>query len=748
MSPYSPSSHDPQSRVRPVPSRPGWEAEHGNELSISELFANLWEGRYLIAGSVVCFLLLGGIYIWRATPIFEVTALLQTEIPRANNAPSIDRTEGMFAESKVVAGEIEIVNSNLVLGRTVDALALDISARPILTPVIGKFLARGVDAPRIEVESLSVPDRWRGKPFQLVLEQGDAFRWEDAEGVLIATGEPGQNIGGTYQGDPMKLKIRHLSGKPGQRFHLMQKRRLDAINDLRQTLLVEEKGRSAQASSNLIGLTMDGPDPELSASVLNEVMYQYIQQSIEKKSGESAKTLKLLQDQRPGLQADLAAAEDRLNQFRSRAGSVDLSREGEIQLQEAANLNSQITALAQRKSELLRTYNENADVVTTLNEQIGKLQADLAHVNGKLRNIPQIQQEVVRLSRDVQVKTELYTTLLNNIQQLQNTLAGEVGNARVVDKALPSYDAIAPKKKMLAALFLFIGGLTGIVLILLRRMLWRGIEDHRVIELKLGMPILVTIPHSDAQDELDRGIQNRTDELHLLAALHPEDLAAESFRSLRTALHLYMKEAENRALLITSPSPSVGKSFVTSNLGAILALTGSKVLVIDADLRRGNLHHYFGRKNRKGGLTDVLSGRQEWRTVVAPVQSDPESGSPEISGLDFMSTGTLPPNPSELLMSEQFARFTKEVSAEYDFVLFDAPPLLPVTDAAIIGANVGNTLLVAKYRQHSMDEMRTCQQRLESLHVPFLGCVFNNVLAVGIGGRYKYYKYAYHYEYR
>lgn len=748
----SPLSSDPrnaQTTFADANSRHFGESEKSGDLNLGEIFANLWEGRYLIAGFVALFLMFGAFYAWRATPVYQIDALLQTETQKSSNTTGATRMEGLFSEPTIAIGEIEILRSNLVLGRTVESLGLDISSQPVLTPIVGGMLARrNPNPPRLEVESFAIPDYLRGVSFHLTALDNGSFRWEGPEKTVIASGRPGDLLNGGYGGELLKLKVRKMVGKPGQKFVLVRRPILAAIMDLRLRLQIEERGKGPNVSSNLLGLSLEVPEPNQGAVILNEILNQYIRQSIEKKSGESAKTLTLLEEQRPILQAKLSEAENRLNEYRSRAGSVDTAREGELFLQQGANLNLQISSLKQKKTELLRTYNENADVVVTLNDQINKLQAEANQINNKLRTLPQTQQEVVRLSRDVQVKTELYTALLNNIQQLQSTLAGEVGNARIVDKAVPSAEPIAPNKKMLMSLFLFLGLMAGVGLTAARRFFQRGIEDHRIIESRLGLPVLVTIPHSDSQENLDRAMRERDEGIHLLSALHSDDLATESLRSLRTMLHFAMKDATNRVIMVTGPSASIGKSFVSSNLAGILALTGSRVLVVDGDLRRGNLHHYFGLKNRMGGLSEVLSGRQEWRAVVHPVLRDSSGDSTEIFGLHIMSTGILPPNPSELLMTNRFAHFVSEVSSEYDFVIIDAPPLLPVTDASIIASKVGNVLLVAKYGQHPLDELRTCQKRLESLGVPILGCVFNDITPIGLSNQYRYYKYAYHYKYR
>jgi tyrosine-protein kinase Etk/Wzc len=416
---------------------------------------------------------------------------------------------------------------------------------------------------------------------------------------------------------------------------------------------------------------------------------------------------------------------------------VDLSREADVFLSQSAALTSQVSTLKQKREELLRTYKENSDVVVTLDQQLGKLQQELNHIDSRVRVMPGLQQEVVRLSRDVQVATELYTALLNNAQQLQIASAGDMGNVVVVDRATVNLDPIAPKKSVLLMLSLVVGLGAGGGAAMLRRAIRRGVEDHRIIEAKLGLPVFVTVPHSKAQRIHDETIQRSVDGLHLLAAQDSGDLAVESLRSLRTMLNFYMKDALNPVILISGPSPMIGKSFISANFACVLAQAGSSVLLIDGDLRRGKLHKYFGLKNRLNGFSNVVSGQQEWETVVQV------SG---VEGLDLISTGLLPPNPSDLLMTPRVATFLEQVSKNYDYVIVDAPPVLPVTDATILGSHAATVLMVAKFGQHPLDELRAAHKRFESHGIRVKGCIFNDIKPVGFGGNYRHYNYIYNYE--
>jgi tyrosine-protein kinase Etk/Wzc len=610
----------------------------------------------------------------------------------------------------------------------------------VLTPVIGRLLhPNPATRPAIEVDSLDLPDSLRGTVFRLTALGGGQYSWKGPDGTNLGKGQVGQWATAAYAGAQVRLNVRNLRGKPGQAYAVKLYPTLEAIARLRLALAVEERGRNANMPSNMLGVSLMAPEPVTGAKILNEILNQYIRQSIERKSGESSKALDLLLAQRPILQAQLSEAEGRLNAYRQAAGAMDTQREGDVYIQEGSNLESQITTLRQRRQELLRTYTEKSDQVTTVDQQIAHLQAESRRITQKVASLPRAQQEVVRLNRDVQLKSDAYTNLQSSIQQLQNTLAGAVGNARVVDYAIPDYDAVYPKKKVLMILFGFIGIVLGVGATYLRKALHRGVEDHRLIESKLGLPVLVTIPHSEAQRPLTRDSHKHLPGHHLLAVGEPEDMATESLRSLRTVLHFTMEGQDNRLVMISGPAPGVGKSFISTNLAAVLAQGGARVLLIDGDLRRGTLHRTFGIKGRAGGLAESLLGRADWQTLVK------ETGIPD---LDLLTTGVLPSDPLVLLMSPLFGQLTAQASDQYDFVIIDAPPLLPVTDALVIGSKVETILLVAKYGMHPLDELRTCQNRLASLGGRLKGCVFNDIRLVGYKGLYGYYKYEFDYKYR
>ena len=718
----------PQSRMPP-------QADEGD---LGDWLTNFWEGRWLILGSLVLFLGLGAFFVWKAVPVYQIEAMLQVQPKKEKSTdPAFSKMEGLFSEPADVQAEIEILRSNLVLGRTVEALSLDTVARPILRPVVGAALARNNPAaPAIAIQSFEVPPALRPLKFRITAIGDGSFQWSTAAGEELGRGRPGDTLRATYAGLPLTLNVRSLAGMAGQRYELQRKPMQSAVADLRMDFNAFEKGRM----TSVIGLTYKSTSQIRGVATLNEIVNQYIRHKTEKKGGESAQTLAILQQKLPLLKAKLDESETRLNSFRSHSGSVDLSKEAEGVVMQAASINSSISALRQKREDLLRTYTENADVVTTVNEQIRKLQSEGSVLDSRARALPGTQQTVVRLTREVAVNQELYTALLNNIQELQFTQGGSgVGSFDLVDPATPSMDPMGPKPGMQIGMFGFLGLLVGGGSARVRRLLRRGVKDHRLIESKLGLPVVITIPHSDAQDKHARAIAKRLEGTHLLAVGEPDDLATESLRSLRTVLHFAMQNSRDNVIMITGPAPGIGKSFISSNFAALLAQSGGKTLLVDGDLRRGNLHSYFGLKGRQTGLTDVLSLRSPWEAAIHKTR---------IPGLDLLTTGILPPNPSELLMSDAFQQFLDSVSAAYQCVIIDVPPLLAVTDATLIGAKAGAVLLVAKYGQHPLDEIRTCQQRLQTAGIHLLGCIFNDVQPTGLSYLGSNYQYAYHYKYK
>ncbi|HEY5138223.1 MAG TPA: polysaccharide biosynthesis tyrosine autokinase, partial [Methylococcales bacterium] len=352
--------------------------------------------------------------------------------------------------------------------------------------------------------------------------------------------------------------------------------------------------------------------------------------------------------------------------------------------------------------------------------------------------LPETQQVILRLARDVQVSTELYTALLNNTQTLRVSKAGTVGNVRIIDYAVLPDEPIKPKKALIVAVSLILGLILGVAVAFIRKSLHRGVEDPDLIEKNLNIPVYATIPHSAQQLKITNRIKKnqQSNEPSILALENHDDLSIESLRSLRTTLHFAFLEAQNNIIMITGPSPGVGKSFVSINLATVLAEAGKKILLIDGDLRKGFINKNLGVR-REQGLSEFISN-----TITLDVAIHKIPG----ANIDFIATGSIPPNPSELLLHERFSIFLENISKRYDHVIIDSPPILAVTDAAIIGRMASATLMVIRAGQHPMRELEQSTKRLLQAGVDIKGIVFNDVPESS--SRYGYGKYVYQYSYQ
>lgn len=703
--------------------------------------------RWWIVGITALFALHGLYKAYTAVPIYQVDALIQVEDSKGGVTPM----DAMMMQGRAsIATEMELLKSRMVLGYAVDALGLDIAVSPRYFPVIGAPMARRHHG--------NVPARapwWAGSGYawggqSLVVTRFEADGdWKDKSLTLIA-GEPGRYMlkvsdGKVLQGGrvgeqsiwhvgdaTLALFVRELEALPGTEFSVWRMKRVDAINSLAGSLQLSERGRNA----GMIDLRYDDPDPARALRVLNQIANSYVRQNVERRSAEAQKTLDFLDTQLPVIKQQVEAAELKFNQFRQVNRTLDVNREGDMLLSQSVVAETQIAQLEQRRRELLVRYTAEHPVIRTIDNQIAEARSQLARMTGQADRLPKVQQEFLRLTRDLKVNQELYARMLDNAQQLRVGRAGTVGNVRVVDYAVPAAWPYKPNPTKIFLMNLLAGLGLGLVVAYLITLTRSGVKDAQQIEQQLNLSVLATVPESERQVSLLRKAKAGSGEPGLLAVMDPGDLAIESLRSLRTSLQFVMLDATNRVLMLTGPAPGIGKSFLAVNLGGVLADAGERVLVIDADLRRGHLQDYFGAE-RAGGLSELIAGR------LGMEQACRDSG---IANLHYISTGMIPPNPSELLLHPRFMELLTWAEQHYDRIIVDSPPILAVTDAAIIGRHAGAVLMVARFAVTPLKELELATRRLQQAGVTVSGVVLNRIeRTTGYSYGYKY-QYAYEYQ--
>ncbi len=458
----------------------------------------------------------------------------------------------------------------------------------------------------------------------------------------------------------------------------------------------------------------------MAVNVLDQIVNAFLAQNVGRNSAQASNSLKFVQQQLPEVKRKLADAQSALSAFQLKAHSVDVPMQTQNLLSELASINSNIDQLNTQKVQVERLYTPEHPAYEEIMRQIGQLQARRSSIEKQMTTFPDTQRQLLSLNGNVQVLNSTYTGLLNEAQQLELAQAGTVGTARIVDA--PQVDITSPAKprKLLTILgCAFVGAFLAVTRVFLREMLRRGLEDPAEIE-QLGVQVYSAIPLSERQIELS---QNRPRLLGkgrsaLLAIAAPDDVAAEAMRSLRTSLRFTQLGASDNRLMVCGSSAQTGKTFVAANLAAVNAQAGLRVLLIDANMRDGNLHRVLGVR-AEYGLSELLAGELDVADAICSVEG--------LEGLDLIPSGGKPSNPSELLMRPYFGALLRRLSPAYDLIVIDSPPILAVTDAAIIGHNVGTSLLVVRFGLNQSREVELAMQRFKQAGVSIKGVVFNGM---------------------
>ncbi len=709
-------------------------------IDLKELFFSLiaqWKMIILcVLLSIVCALL----YLRTTPDTYAVDALVQVEENKGASAALLGDLSSMIEQKQPAQAEIELLKSRLVLGSAIKALNLDLRIAGTENSFTDRLLSPHDyqteysktsvlfkdNGKSFDIRQFEVPAYFHDKNLRLNF-QPSKYTLTDPVTEQVVFSAP-LNQRSQLQSEHGQWKIAIYSQDQFKAPYLVRKQSLPAaVKSILANYSVAEKGKM----TGVLGLNYQGTDKQHITEVLNAILAAYSQQNIERRSAETAQTLKFLDEQLPELRQQLDVAEREFNTFRQQFNTVDVTKESELYLTQSISLETQKAQLEQQVAEASAKYTNEHPVMQQMNAQLAAINKRINELEGTLKQLPDLQRRYLQLFREVEVKQQLYTALLNSYQQLRIAKAGEIGNVRVVDTAVEPLEPIKPKKLQILILSIFLGGFLGTLLALLRNMLRSGIKDSSQIENELDLPVYATVPHSPVQNGYIK-LAKKKKYIPILAVKNSDDIAIESLRSMRTAIHFALSSARNNLITISGPAPEVGKSFISTNLATILAQSDKRVLIIDADLRRGYLHKYFNLETQPG-LTELLNGQQSLDTVIRPT---------EVPGLSMISRGKSPANPSELLSSNQFKNLLEQMSEKFDHVIIDTPPVLAVTDAIIISQYTGVNLVIARYAKTQMKELELTLNRFEQAGVKVNGFILNDIQRSSAGYGYNY-AYAY-----
>ncbi|MDR5822762.1 polysaccharide biosynthesis tyrosine autokinase [Caballeronia sp. LZ043] len=712
------------------------------------------------------------IYAFLATPTYSADAVLQVDMPNPNGlgvTPQSQQQAQVLQGTLPTDAEMQIIQSRKVLGPVLDEYRLFVSVTPKKMPVLGtiteKFATPGTPLPaffgldsyawggeHVAIDTLDVPPKLEDKPMMFAALEHNRYRLQDAAGRVLVEGEVGKQA----TGNGVTMLVTSLDARPDTRFTVVRYNELNAIERFSRQLRVTELGKA----TGVVQISYETSDPTLAAEVTNAIAQTYITLHIAQRREEASRMRAFVDSELPRMRDELKNAEAELSQYKITAGSMQPSTEYASYLQASIDLDRQIATLGVQRAELLNHYVPDAREVRTVDKQIELLKAAKQKFEARFTNLPTSERRSADLTRSMKVAEEIYVAMLNKSNELAVTQAGTIGNVHIIDSALRPSVPIKPKRALMILMAAVLGTVVALIFLFVRRQVSSGVEDPDLVERRLHLPVFGTVLFSNEQARVNKGgspvpllasnvmprshdVQTMASELFarlkstprepvtedaaaasdareaakrfVLAMQWPDDLSLEGLRNVRTALQFDISDAPNNILIMTGATPGTGKSFVSANLAVLQAETGKRVLLIDADLRRGHLAARFGQE-KTSGMAELLAGKIEWDEAIRPVG---------VNNLSFIPAGEYPCNPSELLSTPRMLELLKLFSSTYDLVIVDTPPILAATDASIIAAHAGSTVLVIRPSVQTQRELQETLKRLDRTGARVVGAIFN-----------------------
>ena len=730
--------------------------DDSDDIDLMALVLVLLRGWKVVFFFAVLGLLIGVLYSRYVNPTYKSDALIQIEENSQGIAAlgeSISELVGV--EISKAEAEAELIRSRMILEPVVNLLHLRIRLIDPNISAIDKIKKNSTDTQmntsdgvllktedgQVKVSQFNVSQAYLNQSFTLTRSDTGFVLSDGLDDFKGQMGQAHQFKGVAGQID-ITVNDLPATGYPVNIIKQSVKATTDAINS---SLSVVEKGKQ----TGIIQLSMTGKNQQQVTSVLNEIVLSYVHQNQTRGSEETTKTLTFMETQIPTLKEKLENSEATFNEFRKKYGTIDVGKEAELLLAENSQIDVQLNELNLKKAELTTYYTQEHPLVIQINEQLKVLNSRKKQIESTIAGLPEVQREFLKLSEDTAINREIYLTLLKNYEQLKIVKAGQIGFARIIDLPISTFRAIAPKKLQIMILGMLLGAMLGTMLVLLRNLLRNVIKDPERLEAKTGVPVIATIPRSSLLFKLSK---NKKTADHMLARVDHNSLSYEAIKSLRTTLMFGMSmptaemvTQQAKVILITGESPGVGKSFITVNLSEVFAQLHKRILVIDGDLRLGELHKMFG-IDKNDGLSDYL---MQGEKGLIPSHSNQPDGfatdhfihSTGMDNIDFIPQGRHSNKPASLLISESFSQLMTEMKTQYDYIIIDSPPILAASDAMVLAQHADKVLIVTRYDDSIESQLVYAIKQMGKANVDVDGIILNDLQHNLMS------KYSYHYNY-
>jgi tyrosine-protein kinase Etk/Wzc len=718
---------------------------HREESVFEAYLAAIVESRKMVLAIMIVASLIGGFVVLKQHTVYEATILIQVEDSTNSSKNLLGDLASMFDVKAAATAEIEIIRSNMVIAHALDKLKLDLNVAPKYFPVIGFWIARHnkkLSEPglfgyggyvwgdeSVNAALFELPKQLVGHQFLIDSEGNGHYKLRELSRNIVLHGKVGETLKANVPGGELILLVSSMRGRAGAQFYLSKGSKHKTLQNYQNGLVIAEQGKQ----SGIISVKLKGANPYLISKVLNEIGREYVRQNVERKSEEAKKALVFLQEQLPSFKEKLEASEANLNNFRQMYGTIDLPEEGRLLLRQSVDIQLAINDLKQKKRELLIQYTDKHPSVIGYEDMIVKRGAEWKIIENRILKLPEVNQDLVRLNREVKVNSDLYTTLLNNEQQLRLVKAGKMGNARLIDEALVPDYPINNKPAIVLISSVAFGLMLGLGAAVARKILFGYKISGTEIEEKLGLNVYGAIPFSRKQAELLKQTEllapkfEAEQAMKLLVNESPFDIAIEALRAFAAGVCYGLQDEQTKVIMIAGPTTSLGTTFTAANLAVLLVETGKSVVLVDADLRHGTISQCYG-IDASIGLSDIVYNNDDYSQCIQTTILKNLWG----VSLDVVSSGLNQNSPTEVFIHQRCKDFFQWLSTEYDYVVIDTPALLEYSDALLLLPYTNALFILARVGETSISDLREVDKRCRLAGKSVDGVLLNCVQPKGL----------------
>jgi tyrosine-protein kinase Etk/Wzc len=752
--------------------------ERTDEVGISDYFRVLYRRRWVAILTFAVVMLSVSIHTFLATPQFEASGLIEIQDQKSRNNLLDDFLT--IGTNVPVAAEMEVLKSRSLAELVVRELRFDLRIFDQSTPKL-----------KVDLLDAEMHNRLKGKVFRVeFIDLDGGFEISADKLGDLGTG----TVGEPFQVEDLAFRLSASNFEPGDSFRFLIYPFRQAVSAIQGRTEVRNLGDN----TGLVRIFYRSQYPEQARDIVNKIVEVYRRKNVEEKSAEASQTLDFIQNQLNVVKTELSVSEKDLNRYKEDHGVMLLDAEAaglienvaefeveksQLQLEKfqyeallaalnsnemgftlpnfsrennvLSNLGLQLVEAQSNLEMLLADLTPKHPQAQALQSQIDDLRANIRGIvkntiqslaareksldqvldkyNGMLRDMPAKERELAELKRNTMVAAEIYTFLLEKFEEARIAKAATTSNIRIIDTAIVPQGAISPNLRLNLMLGLIAGLLLSIGVAFFLEFIDDSLKTVEEVERTIRKPIYGIIPRIPETTLDDAG--DPIPSQNLVTHHSPKSPISEAFRTMRTNIHFADPDQTMATLLITSAGPSEGKSTIVANLAITIANTGRKTLLVDCDLRKPKLHTLFEHQ-RDSGLTTALAGGAPWQSVLKDTQ---------VENLRLLTSGPIPPNPTEIVASQAMKDIIEDFKTEFDFILFDSPPVVAVTDAAILSTYTSGTLMVVELGRSRGSAVNRALDLLAKVNANLLGIVTNNI-AIGYKYDYGYYSSYYYYS--